>query len=214
MYVRNCSICGIEIKYKTKKYLNRAIKSNTKCARCAQKNIQSGSKNGMFGKKHTESTKQKIKEKRKFQKFSNETRKKMSIAQRRRLKEYNHWSGRNHKDMSKDKMRKISANRIRNNKWHPSYNVKACEIIEKYGKKNGYCFQHALNGGEMFIESVGYWVDGYDKEKNVVIEFYENAHKYTDIKDTIRIGKIKQALNCEIIILKEWEIDSDKLLNS
>jgi hypothetical protein len=99
----------------------------------------------------------------------------------------------------------IAANRIHDNKWHPSFNVKACDIIEKYGKDNGYNFQHALNGGEFFIRELGYWVDGYDIEKNVVIEYYETAHKQMIEKDEIRIEKIKNTLNCEVIILKEWE---------
>jgi hypothetical protein len=60
-----------------------------------------------------------------------------------------------------------------------------------------------MNGGEYFIEELGYWVDGYDKEKNVVIEYYENAHQYFVFEDEIRIKKIKENLNCEVIILKE-----------
>jgi hypothetical protein len=78
--------------------------------------------------------------------------------------------------------------------------------IEEYGKQYGFNFQHALNGGEFFIEELGYWVDGYDKEKNVVIEYYEPAHKYFVERDEKRINNIKEFLNCEVIILKEWEL--------
>jgi len=62
-----------------------------------------------------------------------------------------------------------------------------------------------MNGGEYFIEELGYWLDGYDKEKNVGIEYYEKAHKYFIEKDEIRINKIKNHLDCDIIILKEWK---------
>jgi ribosomal protein S27AE len=175
-YNRICPTCGSDIFHTTKKNRNRAEKRNQNCNSCAQKVCQSGEKNGMFGKHHSKETKSIIKEKRKLQLYSDETR---------------------------DKMRIISTNRIHDNKWHPSYNIIACEIIENYGKQHGYNFQHAMNGGEHFIKELGYWVDGYDKEKNVVIEYYENAHKYFINKDNLRIKKIKEALNCEIVILNE-----------
>jgi phosphopantothenate synthetase len=82
----------------------------------------------MFGKKHREETKLIIKEK-KLQLISDETRDKMSIIAKQRLEEYNYWLGRKHTDESRNKMRITAANRIHNNKWHPSFNITACEII-------------------------------------------------------------------------------------
>lgn len=205
MYIRKCKKCGNDVFHKNEINLNRAIKQNKVCISCAQKEAKLGSNNGMFGKKHNEETIHKIKEKRKHQIFTEETRDKLSIIHKQRLEEYNHWLGRRHTDETKKKLRLISANRIHNNKWHPSYNTTACEIIEKYGKENGYNFQHAMNGGEFFIKELGYWVDGYDAEKNVVIEYYEKLHKYMIEKDEIRIDKIKKTLNCDVIIIKEWE---------
>ena len=58
----------------------------------------------------------------------------------------------------------------------PNYNIEACKIIEEYGKENGYNLQHAENGGEYYIKELGYFLDGYDKNKNVVIEYYERHH--------------------------------------
>ena len=213
-YKRICPKCGRDIIYKTKKILAKSIKLGKPCKNCVQKICNSGKNNSMFGKKHSDETKEKIREKRKLQSFSKETRDKMSISAKQRLEEYNHWLGRKHSDESKNKMRIVAANRINNNCWHPSYNMIACEIIEKYGKENGYNFQHAMNGGEFFINELGFWLDGYDKEKNVGIEYYETAHKYSIEKDEIRIKKIKEQLNCEIIILKEEEeiMKDDKLI--
>jgi len=202
-YKRICPKCGNEIVYKTKKILAKSIKLGKPCQSCVQKVAKSGGKNGMYGKKHSEDTKKKIKEKRKYQKFSKETRDKMSITHKLRLEEHNHWLGRKHSEESKKKMRIVGANRINENGWHPSYNVTACKEIEKYGNDNGYNFQHAMNGGEFFIEELGYWLDGYDKEKNVGIEYYENAHKYFMEKDKIRINEIKKLLKCKMIIIKE-----------
>jgi hypothetical protein len=210
MYKRICPTCKKEIFHKTKKILNKSIKLNSNCNSCAQKIAKAGNKNGMFGKHHSEETILKIKEKRKLQIFSKETRDKMSIIAKQRLEEYNHWIGRKHKEETINKMKIVGANRIYDNKWHPSFNVVACEIIENYGKENGYNFQHAMNGGEYFIKELGYWVDGYDKEKNVVIEYYEKAHQYFINEDELRIKKLKETLNCEIIILKEVDL---KIIN-
>lgn len=87
----------------------------------------------------------------------------------------------------------------------PRYNKNAIEIIEQYGKKHGYNFQHAENGGEFHIKELGYFVDGYDPEQNVVIEYYEKAHNRTKEKDFKRQREIEEYLNCEFIILKEEE---------
>lgn len=88
----------------------------------------------------------------------------------------------------------------------PNYNKNACKIIDEYGKRNGYNFQHAENGGEFFIKELGYWVDGYDQEKNVVIEVDELFHFDIDgnlkERDVVRQKEIKNHLNCEFIRIK------------
>jgi len=91
----------------------------------------------------------------------------------------------------------------------PNYNPTACKIIDEYGKQNGYNFQHAENDGEYQIKELGYWVDGYDKEKNVVIEYYENYHKKQLQKDKRRKQEIINLLNCKFIELKEWKISRE-----
>jgi hypothetical protein len=85
----------------------------------------------------------------------------------------------------------------------PNFNPTACYLIEEYGKQNDYTFQHALNGGEFYIKELGYWVDGYDKEKNVVIEYQEKWHltpKHIE-KDKKRKEEIIKALKCKFIYL-------------
>jgi hypothetical protein len=88
-------------------------------------------------------------------------------------------------------------------KWTPRFNPKACDEIDKYGKENGFNFQHALNGGEFYIKELGYWVDGYDANKNTVIEYYEKLHlKEKNIKkDKERMEKIIKFLECKFIII-------------
>jgi len=88
----------------------------------------------------------------------------------------------------------------------PNYNPEACKLIEKFGKENNYNFQHAENGGEFHVSGLGYWVDGYDKEKNVVIEIDEVFHFDLDgnlkEKDIIRQKEITDFLKCKFIRLK------------
>lgn len=88
----------------------------------------------------------------------------------------------------------------------PSFNPIACQIIEKYSKNNGYNFQHGLNGGEIYITELGYWLDGYDKDRNVVIECYEPFHYYCNgnlkQKDIDRQNNIINHLKCEFIQVK------------
>jgi len=106
-------------------------------------------------KTHSEETKQKISKAHFGKKISEETKIKMS--QTAIKNSHNH-------------------NTQKYGKWSPNYNIIACKIIEEYGKNNGYSFQHALNGGEFHIKELGYWIDGYDKEKNIVIEYLEKYH--------------------------------------
>jgi hypothetical protein len=112
---------------------------------------------------------------------------------------------------SKLKSRLSAIKRIERNKFNggqmiPNYNPSSIPIIEQVGEENGYNFQHAENGGEYHIKELGYWVDGYDKEKNVIIEYYENYHKKQSDKDKRRKQEIIDLLGCKFIELKEWEI--------
>lgn len=76
-------------------------------------------------------------------------------------------------------------------------------MIEEYGEKHGYDFQHAENGGEYHMEKIGCWLDGYDSDKNVVIEIYEKHHHYRGGKlcdrDKFREKLIIEELDCKLI---------------
>ncbi len=95
-------------------------------------------------------------------------------------------------------------------KVFPIFSPKACEIIDEYGKQYNYNFQHGMNGGEFHIKELGYFVDGYDKEKNIVIEYYEKRHEYAIEKDKTRKNEIKNFLKCKFIeIWYNGEINAD-----
>ena len=86
----------------------------------------------------------------------------------------------------------------------PRYNISAISILEKRANELEITdLQHAENGGEFYIKELGYWVDGYSKEKNIVIEYYERHHNNIKKKDLQRQNEITEFLNCEFIIIKE-----------
>jgi very-short-patch-repair endonuclease len=60
-----------------------------------------------------------------------------------------------------------------------------------------------MNGGEYYIEELGYWVDGYDETNNVVIEYNEKHHKRQISKDEKRKNEIIEFLKCKFIEI--WE---------
>jgi len=89
----------------------------------------------------------------------------------------------------------------------PSYNIKSISILEQKAKELGITdLRHAENGGEYYIKELGYFVDGYSKEKNVVIEIDEKSHFNKDgslkNKDIIRQKEIEKLLGCNFIRIK------------
>ena len=230
-YIKKCPICNIDINYSRIGDLNYSIKNNSKCRSCSAYNrlpksdeerkkisialtgriipkeviekrtisqkkvfnteeykkklsiLHKGNKNGMYNKKH-----------------SNETKNKMKVNHFDVIGENNPMFEKKHTENTKQKMREIMVERVKKYNIHSrNFNPIACKIIDEYGKENGYNFQHALNGGE--YSCAGYLVDGYDKEKNVVIEIDEPHHNKPSQKekDILRQRLIKDKLHCKFI---------------
>ena len=72
---------------------------------------------------------------------------------------------------------------MKNNPTPCRYNKSAISVLEQIAKEHDWTIQHAENGGE-FYTGIGYWLDAYDKEKNVVLEDDEPAH-YEDVENNI-----------------------------
>jgi hypothetical protein len=137
---------------------------------------------------------------------SSETKKKMSESAKSRLSnpQNNPMYGKTHTDEVKSRIAKL--NRIHlvkklksiNKDFHPPFNEAACEYLDSLSKERGWNLQHAMNGGEFYIKELGYWVDGYDADRNIVVEYDEPAHDSPTQKerDMIRQFKIINHLNC------------------
>lgn len=154
----------------------------------------------------------KISDKLKGRKFSQETKIKMSI---------------NHSDISGDanpskrpevrkKLRLIAIKRleeffsINGKTFAPSFNKSACDFFNKLMIEKKINIKHALNGGEYHIKELGYWVDGYDAENNIVYEWDEEYHYdiYDNLseRDILRQKEIENFLNCEFVRFRQSEI--------
>ena len=216
-YKRNCPNCDRELIYADKYKLNTAVKNKSVCYSCAKigKSYCKGNKLSkehkkkiseslkgrivwtnppMDGKKHSKETRRKISESHKGKKHSDDTIKKMIEIKK------------NISCETKKRMRLSRIKYINNNMGQvsPNFNPNACKIMDEYGKKHGYNFQHAMNGGEFYIEKLGYWVDGIDHNKKTIFEYYENAHRKKIKRDRQRISEIKKQTKYIIVIVREW----------
>lgn len=109
-----------------------------------------------------------------------------------------------HTEETKEVLRKKMIDFIKktgNGEFGQHFSPKGCEYIDKLNEEKGWHLQHALNGGE--VEVGGYFLDGYDIEKNIVFEYDEPKHykdAYNNIlqdKDIERQNYIIQKLNCD-----------------
>ena len=167
---KNCPICNKMQIYNSKKGLYIAIKKNVKCNSCKRMGISPWNKgiqmSEEFKIKCSKRQKGKVKPWNDGLKMSNEFRNKCKERQ----------IGKKYSDITKQKLRILAIERMKNQKVIAAYNPKACCFIEELNQKLGVNLKHALNGGEEIIS--GYYLDGYDKEKNIVFE-YDESHHYS-----------------------------------
>lgn len=124
------------------------------------------------------------------------------------------WQGKHHSEETKIKIAQSVRNRLGEN-FRGFYNKEACEFIENINLQKELHFQHQLNGGEVQVGP--YFLDGYDKERNLVFEYNEIGHylKQEKIeKDTYRRNYIIKQLNCNFFIYNEKEQQFEEYNNA
>lgn len=121
--------------------------------------------------------------------------------------QHNHMFGKHHSSDTKKKMRDSTIKRINllYGKVTPRYNPKACELFEEINTKLNWNGQHAENGGEYFVKELGYWVDYYEPNLNIVIEYDEKEHnrKSQKLRDDLRQKEIEIYLGCKFYRIKQ-----------
>ena len=213
---KNCPKCGEPQYYNSKYILNRAIKLNRICYSCSNSNKDTSKQVELMresntGKARSSETCRKIGEGNRGKIRSISARKRMSVAKsmmsnetKRKISE-----AQKNKKKSDEHKQKIRISMLQNieNRYgnvYPNYNPSSIPIIEEKARELGITdLQHAENGGEYHIKELGYFVDGYSKEKNIVIEYYELHHKRQIESDNLRKNEIVEHLGCEFIIIEE-----------
>jgi len=162
-------------------------------------------------------------EARKGKRFSEETRRKTSeakigvnhpnwgkiITKEIRCKISKALRGKNNPNYGKHKTeeteRKMRLSAIKNlksrfNQIRINYNAEACKVFNTINDFFGWSGKHAENGGEVHLKELGYWLDFYDRERNIVIEYYEKSH-YRSLsvltKTLLREQEIIKHLGCQ-----------------
>jgi hypothetical protein len=89
-------------------------------------------------------------------------------------------------------MRQDFSGRLKAQGICPSFNLNSCEWFEKFDKENKTVGKYGTNGGEHYIEELGYWVDYINFEKKLIIEWDETTHYYHDqLKEKDKIRQIE-----------------------
>jgi len=225
---RKCPKCNIEMVYKNKPTFRTAEDRNCTCKKCQYDKMRENPTErlkGAFFKKgqrpanadfrkdkniyeiYGEEKGAELVLKFKERKWTKETNIKRSESCRRANCGLSNL-GKRCTEENKTKFRLNMVERLRktNQKFHPPYNKKGCEIFDKIMKEGNVVIQHALNGGEFHIQSLGYWVDGYDHINNIVYEYDEKWHfdVYGNLKekDIIRQKQIEDLMGCLFVRIK------------
>jgi very-short-patch-repair endonuclease len=181
-YIRNCPMCGKKVYHTTKRILNQSIKEYRSCMSCSKKSIN----NPNFGIKQSSNIclKKSYSQKQRYKKL--EEREKASASTKRSWKNI-----------------EIRKKMIHTSKWiNRRLDRGQLELLDKWNKL-GFKFEPNY---QIRIDDFLCYVDGYDKEKNVVLEYDGKYHHklIQQKKDLVRQNKIISILNPK----KFWRYDS------
>jgi hypothetical protein len=117
--------------------------------------------------------------------------------------------GGTHSEETKRKMRIARINHIlkKNAGIAPRYNKNAIEFFQKIEKLFDFNGIFATKGGEFYIRELGSFLDYYEPNLNLVIEYDEKKHYNVDgtlkNKDLIRMNGIISLLKCKFYRFNE-----------
>jgi predicted RNA-binding Zn-ribbon protein involved in translation (DUF1610 family) len=205
---RNCPNCGDEIIHTSKKSCYEANRLNKRCKKCYYLTINlKGEKNGTWNKdRHTSPFTYACPKCHKSIHYTNFDNLQRAIKN----KTYCRSCAIEKRDYTEIytlevrlKMKQKAIARVRrmgiNIGVCPFYNKNACHYFDQLNKEYGWNLRHALNGGE--INVIGYSLDAYDKDENIVVEYDEPNHydRFGNLKqrDIIRMKTIIKYLHCK-----------------
>lgn len=219
-YYKNCPCCNCLQEYRHKHSYKYALENSIVCKKCA----------------YTDEYKEKIRKSNLGQKRSQETKQNMykAFERNRGTGVYSNSGSKNpmyelkkekspsykriHTDdererMSKPrsedfkrKMRLATLKRVGGMGGGVNYNKKACIFFERLNKEMGWRGVHAQNKGEFKVKDLGYVVDYYEPQLNLVIEWDEESHYLGDSlrqRDLDRQEQIMKNLGCSFIRIRQ-----------
>ena len=199
---RNCPDCNKIILYGSKMTFNKATKRNSRCLSCRTKKITIFVK----GRKVPQYIIDKL-TKANIGRTPPNKGKKLSAEERLIISIKTKIAMQNPEIRRKLRLAAIKDFESKKGKIYPNYNKNACLFFDKLSKQQGWNLQHAENGGEFRLSELGYWLDAYDKDKNIVVEYFENGHYRKSIKhkqkDIQRLKEIKNLLKCRLFVYTE-----------
>jgi len=227
IFKRTCPSCGKEIIYNNIKSYRNSLRKNKKCRSCSQrcktifrKTIE---KMKISQIKRWKNLEERQKQSKRTSGKNNPMYKRGYLLEGKYNGMYNKsikdiWIKRYGKERAKEmwkeyckKQKLITINRKINNGnfgW-PNYNKNVCDIIDWINMYYDLNFQHALNGGEVYLNKLGYFLDAYDIKRNIIIEFYEKRHydKNGNLKqkELEREQEIIKLLKCEFIRINAFD---------
>ena len=201
-YKRNCPQCGKELFYSSASSLSHC--RDKKCNYCA--NVIRGKTSNRLGCHHSNKTKQSMSLSKLGIKKSDITKKKMSDFRKKLYSnplEIERLSEKIKEVMNQPDIRKKHINALHHSKWIKVRTDKGqLEMIQKWNRL-GFHFEPNY---QIHTDTDLFYVDGYDKEKNIVMEYdslYHNKLNQQE-KDLIRQQKIIDILKPK----KFWRYDA------
>lgn len=202
---RNCPKCNCELNYTHPSNWRAANRKKSLCRSCRIISQETREKHrvaklGKPGTPRTDENKQALREWYKNnmtdEMISRRDAWKQNVTDETKNKLRNLRIGKKASDTTKEKLRNIRLQIVKDIGGFPSYNKIACEFMDSISNKLGLNFQHAMNGGEVYIKELGYWVDAYDKDRNIVVEYDEGHHNTRIEQDTRRMNEIINHWKC------------------
>jgi hypothetical protein len=215
-FYRKCPTCENLISYPYRYQVINANNRGSKCRSCVGKiaqiknceklkdSIKRGDEHHLYGKTVSDETRMRI-SCAKIGKPSPLRGKPFTDVHRDRISKSN--KGKIRSDSYKKYIRERMFSKMgENKKFLPSYNERACEYfdwVNKFYNMNGV---HGRNIGEYILKPFNYYLDYYEPNLNIVMEWDEPAHflngKLRE-KDIIRQNNIINKLKCSFYRIRE-----------
>lgn len=187
-----CSECGNVTQYSTRENYRRAIRDNrTMCIPCRGKANKGLKRTNEQRKLISERTKKVMQTPEVWDKFM----KAMTSDEHREKKRVLY-----------AKQREKCGSDV------PLYNERACEFFSRLNEVTGWKGKHAKDGGEVTIG--GFWVDYYEPELNLVIEWDEPHHRYEKKKkqDAYRARYIIKKTGCRFLRIDQETLEITEVI--